>query len=275
MEINKKYTLKLILPVCLMLFIITIAGCTKQTADSTLSSEPVVQSYLLPGQALTVKLYMQKVLTDTAKYGQPITGLQVHVSDGSKTVTLTETSAGVYTDSDPTFLVAGKTYSLQFQYLTFAVSAQTTIPSKPTNFAITDSAVYISTNQAGFNQAIDTLSKLTWSSPDSSNHVVVFKSLSGADLAIGRVKSTEASLEVNTDRQSYYYLTDKTFAYYGIYNVTLLTVNQEYINLLKSNSASATSQTLMNTYTNITNGFGIFTGMQAASNVLYLNVHPS
>jgi hypothetical protein len=275
MEINKRNAFNLILPLCLLIFIITMAACTKQSTDATLSSEPVVQSYLLPGQALTVKLYMQKALTDTAKYGQPITGLQVHVSDGSKTVLLTETSAGVYTDSDPTFLITGKTYSLQFQYLTFAVSAQTTIPSKPTNFAITDSAVYISTNKAGLNQAIDTLSKLTWSNPDSLNHVVVFNSLNGPDLAIGRISTTNASLEVNTDRKTYYYITDRTFAYYGIYNVTLLTVNQEYIDLLKSNSASATSQTLMNTYTNITNGFGIFTGMQAASNVLYLNVHPS
>jgi hypothetical protein len=43
----------------------------------------------------------------------------------------------------------------------------------------------------------------------------------------------------------------------------LLSVNQEYIDLLQSNAAGANSQSLVNTPTNVVNGLGIFTAMQS------------
>src|SRR5476651_1224950 len=116
MEINSntiKY--KLLLGLCALLILV---ACQKQNTDDTLINQPVVQSYLILGQPVTVKLFKQKQLTDTAVYGAPITGVQVYVSDGSKNVLLTEASSGVYTYSDASFLVSGKTYTLQFKYLT-------------------------------------------------------------------------------------------------------------------------------------------------------------
>ncbi|MGZ3753769.1 MAG: DUF4249 family protein [Mucilaginibacter sp.] len=261
----------LVLPV----FLVFAQGCDKQSSDTSLINKPVVEAYLIPGQVLTVKLYKQKLVTDTAKYGAAITGLQVYVSDGNKKVLLTETRSGVYIYSDLSFLIAGKTYSLQFTYLSYAVSAQTVMPAQPTNFAMNDTSVYISTNISSPNSTIDTVDRLTWANPAALNHIIVFDNLSGNGLKLTSYRGTPSSFEVNTDNKASYFATNNTFGYYGIYNIILLRVNQEYIDYIKSNTNSATSQTLTDTYTNITNGYGIFTAMQAASDTLHLVVHPS
>jgi hypothetical protein len=250
-------------------------GCNKQNVDTSLINKPVVEANLIPGEILTLKLYKQKSVTDTNKYGNAVSGLQVYVSDGNKKVLLTETTSGVYIYSDLTFLTGGKTYTLQFTYLTYAVSAQTIMPSQPTNFAMTDTSVHISTNISGPNSTVDTLDKLTWTNTAAFNHIIVFHNLSGNDLRLTNYHGTPSSFEVNTDNKASYFATNNTFGYYGIYNIILLRVNQEYIDYIKSNTNSATSQTLTNTYTNIVNGYGIFTGMQAAKDTLHLMVRPS
>jgi hypothetical protein len=257
--------------------LILITSCSKQNADTTIINQPVVESYLIPGQLITVKLYQQKQLTDTAKYGQPIKGVQVYISDGSKSVLLAETSAGIYTYNDPAFLVAGKTYSLQFKYLSYTVSAQTVMPTKPTNFSIRDTAIYITKSTTTPNSAVDTLDRLSWSNPDSLNHVIAFVNLTGTLLPV-KNRNANSSVEINTNRASVYYITQNTFPYYAYYRVVLYRVNSDYINLMNSNAgtsaSTSTSQTLTQTYTNIVNGYGIFTAMQEA-NILYIMVYSS
>ncbi len=275
MEI-KINTLKLFFGLWVLLI---VAACTKQNTDNMLANEPVVQSYLIAGQMATVKLYQQKALTDTAQYGAAITGQKVYISDGSKNVLLTESTPGVYTYSDLTFLAAGKTYSLQFTYLGYSVSASTVMPAQPQNFAIADSVIYISSTTTTPNSIIDTLDNFTWTNPDSLNHVIVFKTLGGAELPIfgSRFKATTSSAninyEINTNRTSKTFITQYSLPYYSYYQVILYRVNPEYINLVQSNNTSATSQTLLNTYTNITNGLGIFTAMNPATAILYLRVY--
>ena len=62
----------------------------------------------------------------------------------------------------------------------------------------------------------------------------------------------------------------RTMKYYGNYKVILMRVNQEYINML--NNSSTSSQNLTNAPTNVTNGLGIFTAMQADTLSKYLLV---
>jgi hypothetical protein len=219
-----------------------------------------------------VKLYQQKSLTDTAKYGPHVTGLQVYISDGSTKVQLTEASAGVYTYNDESFLATGKTYTLQFNYQSFNVSAKTTMPAKPVNFALQYETIYVAPGSGpGPNSTIDTLNRLSWSNPDSLNHILVFKNSDGTSSSIGNARNRPSDFELSADRAPVYYLTQQPLNYYGHYQVILFSVNQEYVNLLKSNAFNATSQTLANASTNITNGYGIFTAMQA--DTLKLNVY--
>jgi hypothetical protein len=258
MEIRMK-NIKIIV-FCFVLAI-AVSACKKDNTALSVNL-PVVEAYLFAGQPLTVKLYQQKDVTDTAKYGAKITGLQVSVSDGSQTVTLTESSAGVYTYADAKFLVAGKTYSLKFNYLTYAVSATTTMPAKPENFATQHDVITID-GLTGANNKTDTLNRFTWTNPDSLNHVLVFNNLDNEDFPVGGFGNRSANFIVNTDRAAAYDLTQRPFSYYGHYQVVLMRVNQEYIDLLKSNTANSTSSSLVNQPTNVNNGFGIFTAMQA------------
>ncbi|MDB5114736.1 MAG: hypothetical protein JWQ79_228 [Mucilaginibacter sp.] len=268
MEIKKKnssliYTLAVILTVTLL------ASCTKNNIDDRTVSLPVVQSYLIAGQPIVIKLYQQKLVTDTAVYGAAITGIKLYLSNGSKQVQLTESPLGTYTYSDPTFLVAGKTYNMQFAYLGYNVSANTVMPGKPANFISQYTNVNIPTTNTLPGIAPPILNVLAWSNPDSLYHVIEFKGINTI-VAIRNFGDPPANFEVNAGQAPYYNITGNIFSYYGTYQVVLLRVNQEYINWLK-NSSRTSSQNLTQSYTNITNGFGIFTAMQA--DTLSLNVN--
>lgn len=244
--------------------LITLASCQKEnTTNSSSIYLPVVRAYLIPGQVITVDLCQQKSLTDTAKYGAPITGQQVYISNGSKNVLLTESPAGTYTYSDKSFLVAGNTYTLQFKYLGNNISAKTVMPSKPTNFTTSYSTIDVSGTPTGPTTTI--LDRLSWDNPDSLNHILVFLNADEKDFPISNFGASfrPYNFTINTYKASYYNLTQNVFPYYGPYQIILFRVNQEYIDLLNSNTSSATSSTLTNVPTNIVNGFGIFTAMQA------------
>jgi len=264
MEINKQ-TIKRNTWFLLAAVILSLASCQKEnTTNSTSVYVPVVQAYLIPGNLITVKLYQQKSLSDTANYGAPITGRQVYISDGSKNVLLAESPAGTYTYSDQSFLVAGKTYTLNFKYLTYNVSARTVMPAKPLNFATRYGTIDISsTSNSGPSNSI--LDVLTWSNPDTLNHILVFLNADEKDFPISSfgLSVRPYNFTINTNRSSYYNLTQNVFPYYGPYQIILFSVNQEYIDLLNSNTSSSTSSTLTNISTNIVNGLGIFTAMQA------------
>lgn len=252
-----------------MAAILMLASCSKDSVSGSVNL-PVVEAYLVAGNPLTVKLYQQKVLTDTAKYGAAIKGQKVYVSDGSTNVLLTESSAGTYTYSDKTFLVAGKTYSLQFTYQSQSVTATTVMPQKPVGFATQNINIYIA--QSSINTTLDTLNRFTWQNPDSLNHVLVFLNADGPSFPLNSFGMSRAyNFELNTNQLSVYYITQRTFAYYGHYQAILYSVNREFINLFKSNTFNTSSQSLSNTPTNVVNGFGIFTAMQGdtiAFNVL-------
>jgi hypothetical protein len=247
-------------------------SCQKEDTGSTSINLPVVESYLTPGHPIIVKISQQKSLTDTAQYGNPITGLQVFVSNGTTNAQLAETSAGSYSYTDLNFLVTGKTYTLQFKYQSLTVSAKTIIPAKPVNFVTQYDTVSI--GSSGLSD-ISTIDRLSWDNPGLLNHVLVFDCLDGSvfPASVNSFNATvNTSFEENTNAASYYNLNQKTFPYLGNYLVTLLSVNQEYINLMTSSTNNATSQNLSNVPTNIVNGFGIFTAIQA--DTLKMDVNP-
>jgi plastocyanin len=238
------------------------SACKKNSTDTNAVNKPVVEAYLVAGQPLSVKVYQQKDLTDTATYGVALTGLSINVSNGTQTVKLTEGANGTYTYSDAAFITANKTYSMQFTYNNTSVSASTVMPGKPVGFKLTDSVFHEpNTLDQAYNDKV--LETITWTNPDSLQHMLLFKNTDSNPFEIIAVRNNRnASFEINTERASTYSITQTTFKYYGFYKVILLRVNDEYINVLTSNTRG-TSQNLVNTPTNVVNGLGIFTAMQA------------
>lgn len=238
------------------------SACKKNSSDTNAVNKPVVEAYLVAGQPISVKVYQQKDLTDTATYGAALTGLSINVSNGAQTVKLTETTSGTYTYSDASFVTAGKTYSMQFTYNNVAISASTVMPGKPEGFKITDTVFHEpNTIDQAYNDKVR--ETITWTNPDSLQHMLLFKNTDSNPFEIIAVRNNRnASFEINTERASTYSITQTTFKYYGAYKVILLRVNDEYINVLTSNTRGS-SQNLVNTPTNVVNGLGIFTAMQA------------
>src|SRR5471030_1340047 len=99
MEIRYKQSMFLMVAIVAFIF----SAC-KKTENADVANWPVVIGYLVPGQPISVKVYQQKDIADTATYGPLIGGLKLSVSDGTKSIALSETTTGTYTYSDVTFL---------------------------------------------------------------------------------------------------------------------------------------------------------------------------
>jgi hypothetical protein len=244
-----------------VLLLFTAAACKKDAADY--SALPVVEAYLMPGKNVEVRVSLQKDLVDTNAYGIPVSGLSLTVSNGTATKTLTEDKTGHYILNDLTFIKARAVISLSFSYNNLPVTASTVVPDKPSQIVTSSDTVTIPKQVFGSAQTPFVPVNLSWANTGSYNHIVVFRYLETFKSIISnRFNSdTTTSVEVNAVKASGYELTQGTFRYYGNYKVILMRVNQEYIDMLKNSSTS--SQNLTNAPTNVKNGLGIFTAMQA------------
>lgn len=257
MEINKIVLLPLI-----VLMMALNYSCSKTTDDAGIADEPVVISYLMPGQPISVKVYEQKALADTASYGPLISGLQLSITDGSQAIALTESAAGTYTSNNSSFLVAGKTYTLHFNYQDKPVSASTLMPSKPTGYRASVTTINLSLSLGALGSADSVVSTFHWNNPDSLYHVLVFKNDDSSPFQLRPRTNSPINFTLNAERNAAYDVYNRTFNYLGTYRAILYRVNKEYINLLNS-ATSSTSKNLTNPPTNVIGGLGIFTAMQS------------
>lgn len=247
-----------ILPI--LLFVIgSLVSCSKTSTDNDISAEPVVIGYLNAGRPISVKVYEQKALADTATYGAAISGLKLTISDGSKTVVLSETVTGTYTSLDSTFLVAGKTYTLNFAYNGSRVSASTVMPTKPTGYTSSATTLQIPLATT-LNSTIALIFK--WKNPDSLYHVLVFKNDETSPYNVHLQNNSPVNFTFNVNKAEAYDVYYRSLNYLGVYRVILYRVNKEYIDLL-NNATTTTSKNLTNPPTNVNGGLGIFTAMQS------------
>ncbi|AMR34094.1 hypothetical protein A0256_22910 [Mucilaginibacter sp. PAMC 26640] len=243
-----------------------LSACKKE-ATTDVGSQPVIISYLVMGHPIRVNLYQQKGFSDTVTFGARITGMAVQVSDGSQTIKLAERTAGVYTYTDSTFLQTGKTYTLQFTYNGANVTASTLMPVAATGYAASKNkfAIKVGVTAAEFDS---TAVRFTWNNPDSLYNMLVFRS----DVSQTYTSATgniPTNFSIDTKQAKFYDVTYRRFRYAGPYSAILYTVNKEYIDILTTNT-NTSSQQLNNPPGNITNGYGIFTAMQA--DTIRLNV---
>ncbi|MET1056124.1 MAG: DUF4249 family protein [Pedobacter sp.] len=239
------------------------AACKKDSSSADYSTLPVVEGYLMPNKMVEVKVSLQKALVDTNAYGVAVSGLTLTISDGSSTKTLTEDKAGHYVLNDLTYIKTNGSYTLAFSYNNLPVSATTVIPGKPSGIVTSADTVVIPKMTFGSTETAFVPVYIGWNNPTSANHIVVFRYMETfKSLISSRFNSdTISSVEVNAVKAANFELTARTFKYYGNYKVIVTRVNQEYLDML--NNTSTSSQNLTNAPTNVTNGLGIFTGMQS------------
>nr|WP_068888311.1 DUF4249 family protein [Pedobacter panaciterrae] len=251
-----------ILAVVLAVFF--LFSCKKDSSLDNDYTRPVVEGYLVPGKSVLVKVYYQKYLDDTISLGFPVTDLKLKISDGAKTVELTEGADGNYAYGDTTFVAENKTYSLSFSYNNKIISSQTTVPNKPAGFVTSDSLQKVPVMDFGTTPATFVPITLSWNNTNGGHYMMILKNTENSRTSINpRNNGSYRDSEVILGQVSSFQTQQMTFNYLGNYRVLLFHINKEYSDALNNNGGS--SLNLTNPYTNIVNGLGIFTSMQTDS----------
>ncbi len=254
-----------------------LTACEKELNTIPGGAKPIVEAYLVPNQPITIKVKKEIAFNeDLTNKETLIAGLSIKVtgSDGqSYPLKPYQGKDSLYRSESNVKLKVGVTYSLSFDYNGKNISASTTIPTKPTGLK-TDITSIVRTRQVitnGFGRDLDEPIdvNLTWTNPSNEYHFVVADNIEPKpDLVITLPATSTAAFNEFSRRfrsQPVQGTTTRVrsqqFQYFGKYNVVLLKANPDYAALY--NSTGSTSQNISTPPTTITNGLGIFTGINA------------
>lgn len=273
-----KLTLLLVLQYILM-------SCTDTNTVVKPGDKPIIEAYLAPNHKVSMKVYTEIPYSDTSEgQSEAIDGLTIKItgSDG-KNFILNSIGGGIY-ESGSTELVglANSTYTMSFDYNGRTISASTIIPEKPSNYKIDKTEIsrtQIDLSSGGFpgggpgggggpfggGGETNTSVELTWSNTNNAYYFVAAQNTETSPVAIliPPTGSTFPSFRFNEQPTTglSQLLRSQSFQYFGDYDLILYRVNTEYAALYQS--AGTTSQNLSTPPSSITNGLGIFSGINA------------
>ena len=243
---------------------------------------PVVESYLTSNKPVSLQISRKTAFDENvALSDDDINALQIKIKYDNQSRIIPAAGDGLYTDL--AFIPqAGTVYELEFTFNNKTVTSSTQIPSKPVNFeqSVTTIEVQGMTFGGGFGggpggtrpEMPDPV-KLTWTNDDAGYYMVVIENIETAPIAIndfgGNEEDAPRRIFRNEPTQSNQYeIAAMNFQYYGHHRLILFHLNAEYAALYNDNGT--TSQNLTNPITNVENGLGIFTGINA--DTLMINV---
>ncbi len=262
-----------------------MTGCADTNTVINPGEKPVVEAYLAPGQPFAVKLTKEIPYVSESSEGraEPINDAVITISDNAgKTYTLKVAEAGRYT-SAPTERVgsAGTRYTLTFSYGGRTISATTEIPLRPVGFKLDRTSIArtrIDLSGGGFPNPgagadDNTAVNASWNNPDNVYHFVAAEITT---INPSRVITLPNGIELPAQRFTNSPTTGTTtafaprsFEYFGTYNIILYRVGVDYADLYRSGGTS--TQNLSTPPTNIKNGLGVFTGVNADTIRLSVN----
>jgi hypothetical protein len=258
-----------------LLFLSSLAicylACKKDGGDAAIADRPIVEAYLISGKAVSMKIYQQKGLLDTASYGAPISGLSISFSNGTKTISLKETTTGVYTSTETDLIIPGTTCSFNFTYNGSAVAGETNVPGLPVNFSASSLDQPVPSPDPDSSQTTFNAITFTWNNVDKGYYLMVFRNQEATPNRIGSGfgrRDNYRDLEEYLGQASTFKTQRMTFNFAGYYDTYLFHINEEYNNII--NSSSTSSLNLTNPPSNIKNGLGIFTAMSCDSLLLHV-----
>jgi hypothetical protein len=248
--------------------VLFFASCKKETTPPFIDA-PIIQGYLLAGTPVSINISRQTPLSSDAQYSSDnINALSVLITTNNTTYTLTPLGNGQYVDSS-LIVTTSATYNLSFTFNGKIVTASTSIPSKPTHFGESESTIAISDTFSSPNSHPSPV-RVGWSNPDASYYTVV----------VQNVQPNAVEIDTSTNAPSFSFSPPPTnsdstlinsmqFKYYGKTLLILYHVNADYASLYINRNSS--SQNLTNPTTDITNGYGIFTGLNSDTLKLQVN----
>jgi len=245
------------------------SSCKKDNASSYIA-KPVVQAYLVPGQPISIYIKQEILIGSSDTTTKTIDGLDVKITNSGNTIHLKSFGKGIYVDSTYK-AVAGQTYNLDFTYNGVEITASTIIPSKPSSVTISGTSLSIPSNT--FDLSSITPLTLNWSNPNNDYFLILVQLTQSADTMSPIDTSSrfhrhsffrEQPLQTSSSE-----INPRDFSYYGQYYVVLYKLNADYAELY--NQSGNNSQNLTKPITNINNGLGIFSGINADTLKITIN----
>jgi hypothetical protein len=256
-----------------------LSACDKAVVDTIQGgSKPIVEAYLVPNKPITIKVKKEITFNENLSNKEElIPGLLIKVTGDGQTYLLKPFSGtdSLYRSDANVKLKVGVTYSLSFDYNGKTISASTSIPTKPvglkTNITSIVRTRQVITSTGGFGRDVDEPVEisLTWTNPINEYHFAIADNLEAKPELIVTLP-TSSAISFNEFNRRFRSqpvqgtetrLRSQQFQYFGQYNIVLLKVNPDYVALY--NNTGTTSQNISTPPTTITNGLGIFTGVNA------------
>lgn len=236
---------------------------------------PVVESYLTGNKPVSLQISRKTAFDENvALSDDDINALQVKIKSGNQLRIIPAAGDGLYVDS--AFIPKeGTVYELEFTFNGKTVTSSTQIPSKPMNFEQSVTEIEVQGFSAGggfgggFGGERPTMPdpvRLTWTNDDAGYYMVVIENIETSPTAINDFGSDEENAPRRIFRNeptlsNQFEIAAMNFQYYGRHRLILFHLNAEYAALY--NDTGNTSQNLTNPVTNVENGLGIFTGINA------------
>ena len=257
--------------------LLAISSCNKENEKLAFNDIPVVESYLIKNNPVSITISRKTPYDDNvALSDDSLDQLQIKILYNNQTRIIPSVGNGVY--KDPTLLPQeGITYQLEFEFNNQLVTSSTDLPTKPVNY--TQSVTVLKVPSMDFSGGFPSGGpptmpdpvKLGWTNNDEGYYMVVIENIEKSPTAITDFgdKLPPGRFFRNEPTQSNQYeIPSLNFQYYGRHRLILYHLNADYTELYKDNGNS--SQNLTNPATNVKNGLGIFTGLNA--DTLMLNV---
>ncbi|HQW26081.1 MAG TPA: DUF4249 family protein [Saprospiraceae bacterium] len=252
----------------LFTFMLLIHGCTQQET-SEFTDWAIIETYIQPGDYLNVKVTRQLPFSSDVEYAaDDINNLSITVTSDNIVYNLTPLGDGIYIDSS-LIVAENAEYTLSFLFNSQVVSAYTYIPSKPRNFKQSVTSIYVTRidSTSGFPTGGFSMPdpvELTWDNPDHDYYLAIVENVETTldpirdfgdndppSNIFRKSPTTAAATEIRSQE----------FQYFGTHRIILYHVLPDYAALY--NESTTSSQNLTNPSTSITNGYGIFTGLNA------------
>ena len=252
--------------------VMTMMSCQTIEVDTSGENKPVVEGYLAAGHPVEVKVTSEVLFTESDTV-RVINGLNLKVSLEGKSYPLLQDATGLYRAAS-VLVKQGMAYSISFDYGGKSIVSSTIIPPRPANFKASDSTIVIPTFNSsaftGFPKFPNPIT-LTWDNPDESYYLVVVKNIETKPNPINTGTVDRVFVFRSNPLQSNtFQIRSRQFQYYGRHWIILYKINAEYAALYQNNGNS--SLNIKTPYTNVTNGLGIFTGINA--DTLKIRVKP-
>lgn len=260
----KSINFKYILLFTLLVFLYSCEKLNLQTADPDVA---VVESYINPGNEIQVKIKKQIIFNMEDEGGHFLDDLEVRIQHNGVWENLVYKYDSLYV-LENIEVGAGDEYVIEFEYKEETIKSETTIPHRPENFQSSSSTIEIP--QMGPGSGGMEAEQLTWTNPAADYHMVVVESIDeDAELIFDSDEDhpprSFRNAPVQGDEQE---LSPRNFTFFGSHRVILYRLNPEYAALYVDLGSSSLDLTAPPS--NIENGLGIFTGINA--DTLYVNV---